>query len=788
MNNRYVGLCIVFRNNSYGGLLQSYATVLKMEELGLDYEIIDYRHPSSVSYYLKAITCTINKTTIYSKVRSLKRKYGEKKYPEYKKNDEVRNNKFDQFRSQRFHNFSKPIRDYSELQEYANRFTDIVVGSDQLWLPSGLATGFYNLMFAPDKCNKVSYASSFGVSTIPKNQIRKTKEYLERIQHLSVRELSGQKIIKELTGRNAEVILDPTMIITKEQWDHYIGDKKIYDDDYIFCMFLGNNPKQREEVEKLKNATGYKIIVLKHLDEYIPADEDFGDLAPYDIGPEEFVNLIRHAKYICTDSFHVCVFSIIYHKQFIAFDRFASGSNSRNSRLDTLFNNIGISRRFEKDIISEMQEPIDFEKVDSRINVFRSLSNRYIKDALNVDSVKQKSESIQNGHIICRDIDCTGCSLCETVCPRNAISVKLDIRGFYRPVVNNEKCINCNNCNRVCPINNQPEIYGPTEAFAFQNTNTVRNDSTSGGFFNAIASKIIDDGGIVCGAAFDEKMILRHVIVDSKSDLSPLQRSKYVQSSTVGIYKIIKQYLDNGRKVLFVGVGCQAAALRNYLSTNENLIIIDLVCYGVPSSGLFQDWIEYLDKKYCKVIDVRFRDKTYGYASPNVRVLFENGKYIESCRDSNMYTDLFFRHLSVRESCYNCRFKTVDRTSDITLGDLWSIGMFDKNKDDNIGTTVVFAHTEKGRLLCKEICQMKIDTDKIVSIDSRKMVECISPANGVNGFWKKYQEDGFESMIALYVRNTTKSKMKYTIKTVMNRAGISNKWYMSQKRRKLKSE
>ena len=782
MNTRLVGLCIVFRNNSYGGILQSYATVLKMEEMGLNYEIIDYRHPSTIMYYLDAIVNSTNKTTVYTKIRSAKKKLGEKIHPEFKRNEAIRNRKFNEFRHERFIHFSKPIRNYEELKEYSHRMTDVVVGSDQLWLPSGLSTGFYNLMFAPDECNKVSYASSFGVSSIPNKQREKTKGYLERIQHLSVRESTGQKIIKDLTGREAKIILDPTMILTKEQWDDCIEDKVLYDEDYIFCMFLGNNPEQRKEVERLKEETGCKIVVLRHLDEYIPSDESFGDIVPYDVGPEEFVNYIRHAKYVCTDSFHVSVYSIIYHKKFIVFDRFASGSNSRNSRLDTLFENIGISRRFQNDIVSEINAEIDYKNVDERLDILRNYSNQYIFDALNVDPSMAEPKNTLNSHIICDSADCTGCSVCEAVCPKKAISIQKDKYGFYRPVIDNDLCIGCNSCNRMCPVNSTPRRFGPTKAFAYQNTEEIRFNSTSGGFFNAMACKIIDDGGVVCGAAFDENMVLRHVIVDSKDDLEPLQKSKYVQSSTTGVFEAIHHFLEAGRKVLYVGVGCQAAALRNYVGCNGNLIIIDLICYGVPSSGLFEDWITYLENKYAKVTDVHFRDKSYGYASPNVRVYFDNRKYIESCRDSNMYSDLFFRHLSIRESCYRCKFKTVDRTSDITLGDLWSIGEVDKALDDNKGATLVFSHTTKGRDICEEFCDMEIDVGKIIRRDARKMVNTVRPANGVAGFWSKYLEDGFEQTISMYIRSNMKLKIKYAVKTIMNKSGASNYIYRFKKK------
>ena len=134
-------------------------------------------------------------------------------------------------------------------------------------------------------------------------------------------EESGKRIVKELTGRDVPVILDPTMVITRKQWDEAVPDQAVTDGEYLFCYFLGNNPSHREEASALAKSLGLKIVTLRHLDEYIASDEKFGDEAPYDVGPEEFVNLIRHAKYVCTDSFHGSVFSILYRKQFISFNR-----------------------------------------------------------------------------------------------------------------------------------------------------------------------------------------------------------------------------------------------------------------------------------------------------------------------------------------------------------------------------------------------------------------------------------------------------------------------------------
>ncbi len=388
----FVGLCIVFKNHNYGSILQSYATLLKLDELGVSYEIIDYGHPKNLAFYLSALYRLRSIDTIYSKIRLYKKKLGRLLHPAYRKNESVRSKKFETFIRSRFSTISEPIRDFAYLKEYAGRFTDVMVGSDQLWLPSGLGTGFYNLLFASENMNKIAYAASFGVSSIPAYQRKQTKEYLERIQHISLREESGKQIVKELTGRDVPVILDPTMIVSKEQWDKSIEEKDLIKDRYVFCYFLGRNPKYREEANRLARAKQLKIVVLRHLDEYIPEDENFGDIAPYDIGPGEFVNLIRHADYVCTDSFHGSVFSIIYHKQFLSFNRYTKGANSRNSRIETLFNNIGISRLYDGNIVEEIDRVIDWESVDSKVQKLREMSENFL-----VKSLLLKSNHVHAG-------------------------------------------------------------------------------------------------------------------------------------------------------------------------------------------------------------------------------------------------------------------------------------------------------------------------------------------------------------------------------------------------------
>ncbi|MFR3588688.1 polysaccharide pyruvyl transferase family protein [Eisenbergiella massiliensis] len=381
---RKIGLCIVYKNWNYGSMLQSFATLLELRKLNEDYEIIRYERKKDLAFYLNSLPRIFLQDMRYSKFRSLRKKFGKKMHKEFARNDEIRTSMFESFRERNFDNFSPVIKTYNELCDYATRFDAVLVGSDQLWLPSGLDTNFFNLMFVPENVNKIAYAASFGISEIPSKQKNRTIEYLNRINYISVREYSGQKLIRELTGRKVPVIVDPTLVISKEVWDANILDERKIEEDYIFCYLLGNNMEHRVEIQKLSQKKKLKIVTLRHMDEYIEADESFGNYAPYDVGPREFINLIRHASYVCTDSFHGSVFSIINHKQFVSFNRYGEKSkNSRNSRLESLFRQLGIDRRFKGNILDDITEEIDYQKVDQKLFELRTFAENYLKNALN---------------------------------------------------------------------------------------------------------------------------------------------------------------------------------------------------------------------------------------------------------------------------------------------------------------------------------------------------------------------------------------------------------------------
>ena len=241
---------------------------------------------------------------------------------------------FNKFREKNFSSkLSEVYYGYDKLKENAKKYTAVLTGSDQLWSPAGLPTNFYNLMFVPNNIKKISYASSFGVKYIPWYQKRRTSKYLKRINFISMRENSGRDIVKQLIGRDVPVVLDPVFMFDKDQWERFIPTKIEYENKYIFAYFLGKNPEHRNAVKKLAEKKGLKIVTLRHLDQFVEEDEQFGDYAPYDVAPDIFLNLLRGAEYVCTDSFHGAVFSIIHKKQFVVFNRYNNNSkHSKNSR------------------------------------------------------------------------------------------------------------------------------------------------------------------------------------------------------------------------------------------------------------------------------------------------------------------------------------------------------------------------------------------------------------------------------------------------------------------------
>lgn len=377
-----LGVCLKYTQKNYGSKLQALATVRMFEKLGLDYKIIRY-NKKDLRFILRSLPRIFNWVFINDRYLEIQRKLAFKKHPEVLEKVKLRNQSFDSFDIHFQNNLSPVYKSYNELKQNCGKdFNMVITCSDQLWSPSALASGFYNLMFAPDGMPKISWASSFGVSEIPWYQTGRTKKYLNRIENISMRENGGAKIVKALTERDVPVLMDPVFALDRKEWDELIPVAEPEFENYIFCYFLGNNPEHRAAATELAEKTGKKIVTLRHLDCFVKSDESFGDFAPYDVDPVRFLNILRGADYICTDSFHGTAFSIIFEKDFTVFDRYNNNSkNSKNTRIQSLCDNLSLGdRRFCGGSIAA--DKIDYSAVSKTVLEYRQKTENYLKSAL----------------------------------------------------------------------------------------------------------------------------------------------------------------------------------------------------------------------------------------------------------------------------------------------------------------------------------------------------------------------------------------------------------------------
>lgn len=317
---------------------------------------------------------------------------------------------------------------------------------------------------------------------------------------------------------------------------------------------------------------------------------------------------------------------------------------------------------------------------------------------------------------------CTGCTACKSICPQKCIKMISDEEGFLYPKVDTNKCIGCDLCEKVCPVLHVHENKKKQNAYIFQHKDDdIRKQSTSGGAFTAIAEYILKQNGMVYGAMFDDKFKVIHNSVEKAQDLYKFRNSKYVQSEIGDCFIKIKNELDNGRYVCFSGTSCQIEGLKNFLNKEyEKLILVDVVCRAVPSPLVWQKYLNIKKKENSNIKDIRFRDKFYGYKYSNLVIFDKKNKVIHHQGiETDQYLRAFFSNICDRPSCYECVFKKQNRESDITIWDCFEVEKFDKNFDDDKGTTRILIHTEKGKNVIEKLSRIH----KVNEIDVKKATD-----------------------------------------------------------------
>lgn len=317
---------------------------------------------------------------------------------------------------------------------------------------------------------------------------------------------------------------------------------------------------------------------------------------------------------------------------------------------------------------------------------------------------------------------CCGCGACKQICPKGAIAMQPGEGGFLYPGVDKTACVRCGLCQRVCPILTSKRAKDKCEASyaARAKDAAVRLSSSSGGLFTLLARAVLQRDGIVFGAAFADDFSVHHVAVQKEADISLLAGSKYVQSDTGSTFVEARSFLSAGRPVLYVGTACQIAGLRAFLQKDEpNLFTVDILCHGVPAPSLWQRHLTELKVQYgSEISSVNFRCKDIGWNDYTIRADFANGARYDVDFRSETYQQLFLYDIALRRNCHACRFKSLNRPSDLTLGDAWGIGKILPEMDDNRGTSAVLVHNEKGVALLgmiqDEITLLPVDANTLV--------------------------------------------------------------------------
>ncbi len=367
---------------------------------------------------------------------------------------------------------------------------------------------------------------------------------------------------------------------------------------------------------------------------------------------------------------------------------------------------------------------------------------------------------------------CCGCTACCSICPKDAIQMKMDEKGFLYPAVDENLCVNCQMCVKVCDFQKTKAVnhldIKENLIYAVKHKNlNERLTSRSGGTFMAICQYVLDKKGVIYGAAFDENLKVVHKRAEDKKAVNDFKGSKYVQSEMGDTFLSVRRDLNDHRVVLFSGTGCQTAGLKSYLrqqnTDTTNLILCDIVCHGVPSPLVYEKYLDYLSKKTnAKITQFSFRDKYFGWAA-HIESFTTNKKHF-----SNLYTDLFYKHIMFRPSCSKCRYANFNRPSDITLADFWGIDKAVENFNDNKGVSLIIINTEKGKKIFDAI-------SKDLNYRESNKKDCLQPnlehpsafSKSTEDFWTDFNQKGIEYVMKKYGSLNFKSQLKFKIKLLL---------------------
>ena len=685
------GLVTFYHIHHYGALLQAYATEQAVERCGSECEIVDYYVNQNNDLFRKPTGLGSAAADVHTALH-----YGPLK---------ARYQRFETFSKQYLRISGHRFESLEELKNAELPYDVILSGSDQIWNPKIFPDGRFDPVFfgAFSRRRKIAYAPSFGIPHVPEGMEEELRGYLAGFSHVSVRERQGQVIVEEVTGKTVPVVLDPTLLLDREEWSAIAQPPA--DKGYILCYCISKPGALSPYIHALAEKTGLPVVQLCGIRQKVHPKAK----CVLDAGPAEFLGLFQNASYVCTNSFHGTVFSVQFQKPFFTAVAPSELAAPESSRTFSILSRLGLTGRIiGKGDTAGLDDAIDWASVDRRLEEARQSSLTYLRAALADEDFREEVSAEQEERktpVLAERSHCTGCGACASGCPKDAISMERDKEGFLYPAVHEEACVRCGHCTAVCPALHPREPRPLPAVFAAWNRDeSVRKDSTSGGVFSVLAEYILESGGVVFGAALDGRQHLRHVACFRKEDLWRLRGAKYVQSDLGDCYREVKRWLQT-KPVLFSGTPCQVDGLYRYLGCRpENLTTCDLVCHGVPSPGVWEDMVRSIEKRKGKSLQVvRFRNKVTGWKDSHFTTVYTDGSVDSAPLFATEFGRAFGRALFLRPSCHTCAYTSMNRPGDFTLGDFWGLRPDELPEQQERGVSLLLVNTPHGSHLFDQL-------------------------------------------------------------------------------------
>ena len=679
------GLVTFYHIHHYGALLQAAALSRAVETLGGECEIIDYYVNQDNALFKKPTGLGSAAHDVHTALhyKALAQRY----------------DRFETFAKENFR-LSRHFESREELETAALPYDAILAGSDQIWNPLIFPDKRFDPVFfgtfSPQR--KIAYAPSFGTPKIPEGMEEELKGYLDGFSHLSVRETQGRKIVSEIAGKDVPVVLDPTLLLDREQWGAMAqtpADRA--PGSYILCYCINKPGALAPYIDALAERTGLPVVQLCGIRQKVHPKAE----CVLDAGPAEFLGLFKNAAFVCTNSFHGTVFSVQFQRPFFTAVAPSELAAPERSRTFSILNRLGLTDRIiGKGDTATPETEIDWAAAEDKLVAARQSSLDYLRAALAGTPYSEESPAPETGGLprLADRGRCTGCSACANICAKDAIRMERDAEGFAYPTVDGAACVRCGRCSGVCPLlRTREEKPMPAVYAAWNRDEKIRKDSTSGGVFSVLAEDVLEEGGVVYGAALDGKQHLRHIACFRKEDLWRLRGAKYVQSDLGETFREIKKHLES-RPVLFSGTPCQVDGLYRYLGRRpENLVTCDLVCHGVPSPAVWEDMARSIERQKKKTLQaVRFRNKVEGWKNSHFTTVYDDGTVDTAPLMRTEFGRAFGRALFLRPSCHCCAYTNLNRPGDFTLGDFWGLQPEELAEQQEKGVSLLLVNTPHG--------------------------------------------------------------------------------------------